>query len=740
MGLRTQLRRHRKDTRLIVGGLGALLLLFSGLFYLLLYNQNLEARVINNRVLLFALWYANVVLILAVLMVLFRIVFKILLERKMRILGSKFKTKLIATYIGLSLFPVLLLFFFANQLLNGSMDRWFSVPLKEDVLSKADELVAALNQRIEDENVRGAARVLGEISSLSSAEIVEAPQLGLRLQELLDETALDILAVYEGTSFLRAVISPRTGLADLPELEFQLLRDAQREGKAVKVRTLPGLEGVTMLAAVSYGTTSNDASQEESPPLVVVAATIVQQPLAEKMQDLRQLYQSHRQLVVEKDSIKASHLLLFLMATLLILLASTWVGLYLARRVTVPIQALAAGTRQIMGGDLGHRVAVDADDELGVLVDSFNQMTTELEQNRDLLEQSNRELMETSRQQAEERALIAAVLQNVAAGVMSFDREETVFTCNGAARNLLHLREKVLGLPAAQVLRGINRSKLRVLLAKLPEGKEQHREQVNLVVGGEWKSLEVTITPIRDGNDQNQGSVMVFEDLTDLIKAQKLAAWTEAARRIAHEIKNPLTPIRLSAERLLRRYQAQDPKIGEAVEDAVDIIVREVTTLQGMVDEFSRYARMPYPHPQETDFAKLVNETLDLYHGIKPGVEVEGEVTPGAEQIWVDTKQFKQALINLLDNAVEATEAPGRVVVRAEAADGRLRLSVADTGRGIPDADKEKLFLPYFSTKGRGTGLGLAIVHRIVTEHHGRIRVEANHPQGTVFTIDLPAA
>ena len=736
MGLRTQFRRHRKDTRLIVGGLGALLILFSGLFYLLLYNQDLEARVINNRVLLFALWYANVVLILAVLVVLFRIVFKILVERKLRILGSKFKTKLIATYIGLSLFPVLLLFFFANQLLNGSMDRWFSVPLKEDVLSKADELAAALNQRIEDENVRGAARVLGEISTLSSAEIVEAPQLGLRLQELLDETALDILAVYEGTDFLRAVISPRTGLADLPELEFQLLRDAQREGKAVKVRTLPGLEGLTMLAAVSYGTTGS----EESAPLVVVAATIVEQPVAQKIQDLRQLYQSHRQLVIEKDSIKASHLLLFLMATLLILLASSWVGLYLARRVTVPIQALAAGTRQIMGGDLGHRVAVDADDELGVLVDSFNRMTAELEQNRDLLQESNRELFETSRQQAEERALIGAVLQSVAAGVMSFDREGTVFTCNEAARSMLHLDTKVLGLPAAEVLCGLNRSKLRVLLAKLPEGKELHREQINLVVGGEWKSLEVTITPIRDGKGRDQGRVMVLEDLTDLIKAQKLAAWTEAARRIAHEIKNPLTPIRLSAERLLRRYEARDPKIGEALEEAVEIIVREVATLQGMVDEFSRYARMPYPHPQETDLAKLVEETLHLYHGIKPGVEVRGEVGPSAEQIWVDAKQFKQALINLLDNAVEATEAPGQVVVRADAENGQLRMTVADTGRGIPDADKEKLFLPYFSTKGRGTGLGLAIVHRIVSDHHGRIRVEANHPQGTVFTIDLPAA
>ncbi|MCH9651775.1 MAG: HAMP domain-containing protein [Deltaproteobacteria bacterium] len=736
MGLKQRILKYRRDTRLIVGGLGALFLLLGGLFYLQLYDQELPARMINNRILLFALWYINVVLILAVLLVLFRTVFKMMVERRYRLLGSKFKTKLIATYIGLSLFPVLLLFFFANQLLHGSIERWFNEPLREEVVLKARDVAVALNLRIERDNLRNAAQVLGEVSSLSSAGLIDGPQLGLRLQELLDESDVDILAVYEGTEFLRAVISPRTGLADLPELEWNLLSRAAREGKAVKITPLPGLQGRLMLAAVSYGTTDDSTSN----PLVVVSGTLVDQPVAGQLADLVQLYQTHQQLRVEKDSIRASYLLIFLMATLLILLASSWVGLYLARRVTVPIQALAAGTRRIMTGDLAYRVDVDADDELGVLVESFNMMTHELEHNRKALELSNQELQETSREQAEERALIAAVLQNVAAGVISIDSEGRIFTCNGAARTMLRLRGTVLGQPTTEVFDDPKRSKLAGLLEKISPEEGRFSEQVDMVLGGEWRTFEVTLTPFRDADDAFRGHVMVLEDLSDLIKAQKLAAWNEAARRVAHEIKNPLTPIKLSAERLLRKYKADQEGFGPALEESVEIIGREVAAMQHMVDEFSRFARMPSPQPSEVDLDKLLHDTLSLYQDLKPGVEVSGKVAPEVQKIWLDGEQIKRVLINLLDNALEATESPGTVRVAAEKSNGHLRLHVSDTGSGIPDADKEKLFLPYYSTKGRGTGLGLAIVQRIVTDHHGRIRVKANQPSGTVFTLELPTS
>ena len=217
-----------------------------------------------------------------------------------------------------------------------------------------------------------------------------------------------------------------------------------------------------------------------------------------------------------------------------------------------------------------------------------------------------------------------------------------------------------------------------------------------------------------------------------------MATWNEVARRIAHEIKNPLTPIKLTAERLLRKQRQDDPALGEAVEKGAKVIAREVSSLKSMVDEFSRFARMPRPRPQDIDLERLAHELLGLYRGLKPGVEVESHIADDAATVCFDPEQLKGVLINLFDNAIEATEAPGQVTLSAVRHDGHVRLNVADTGRGIPVEDREKLFLPYYSTKGRGTGLGLSIVRRIVTDHNAEIYIGDNNPRGAVFTLEIP--
>jgi two-component system nitrogen regulation sensor histidine kinase NtrY len=602
MSLRHRIERLLRNHRFLLGGLAALLLLFTLLFYLSQRGRDLPAALVTNRVLLFVLWYVNVILILVVAFVLLRNLIKLLVERRHRILGSNFKFKLVATYVGLSLIPVLVLFFIAMELLQGSFDRWFNTPLAP-ALERGNAVAHAFYDRIEGTALRDASRALREVRGIDLERAEERPRLTRRLQELLAELDLDLLAVYEGEELVNAVVDSQSGIPDLPEPGRDFLREAAREGRAVRMDAPAGVPGRLVLAAVSGA------------GITLVAGTLLDPDVAEQMDQLVRDFQSYRQLEVQKDDLRASHILLFIMVTLLVLLGASWAGLYLARRVTVPIQALAEGTRAISGGDLGHRVDVEADDELGVLVDSFNRMTAELAGSKEALERSNRELVE----------------------------------------------------------------------------------------------------------------------------AQRLAAWNEAARRIAHEIKNPLTPIRLSAERLLRKHQQRDPGLGKAIEEGVEIIVREVVTLQGMVDEFSRYARMPRPRPAPVDLARLVGDTLNLYRDLKPGVEVEGQVEDGTSPAMLDAEQMRRALINLLDNAVEATEAPGKVTVSATRANGHLQIRVADTGRGIPQDSREKLFLPYYSTKGRGTGLGLAIVHRIVTDHNGSIRVEDNSPKGTVFTVELPA-
>jgi len=741
MSLRDKLLRHRKNYRLIFGGFGVLLLLFTAMYYMAVRGRDLPAALVTNRVLMFVLWDVNVILILGVVFVLLRNLIKLLVERRQKVLGSAFKFKLVVTYVGMSLIPVLLLFAIASELLQGSIDRWFNTPVAP-ALERGNAVAQALYDQIEKTNVRDAAQVLQEIRGLDLRDPHQRPRLNRRMTELLESQHLDLLAVYEGRELVNAMVDTQTGIRDLPEPDRSFLEEAAKKGQATAAAGASGTKGSLLLAAVASSTgtelppvpTTEEERAKVRPPVIVIVGTLLDPVLAAQREQLVQDFQAYRQLEVQKDELKASHMLLFVMVTLVILLASSWTGLYLARRVTVPILALAEGTRIISSGDLSHRVDVPADDELGVLVDSFNRMTQELATNKGALELSNRELTTSNERLASERALIAAILQNVAAGVVSIDSEGKIFTCNGAALVMLRQREdEVVGRAVADAWGDRERSKLAAVLTESGSNKEVH-----LTLGGEWKTFDVKVTALRDAEDALQGQVLVIEDLTELIKAQQLAAWNEAARRIAHEIKNPLTPIRLAAERLQRKSRLGDPGLTAAIEEGVDIIVREVVTLQGMVDEFSRYARMPRPRPAPVDLDRLVTETLHLYRNLKPGVDVGSVVDPTLATVWIDGEQVKRALINLLDNAVEATEAPGRVTVLARPVDGHLEIQVTDTGRGISPDAKEKLFLPYYSTKGRGTGLGLAIVHRIVTDHQGSIRVEDNAPQGTVFTVELP--
>lgn len=750
MPIKERLRRHGKDARFVVGGLTALLAALLAVFYLIQRGRDVPETLLNNQVVLFALWYANVVLILTILFVLLRNLLKLLVERRHRLLGSKFKIKLVATYVGLALIPVLLLFAYATELLQGTVDRWINTPVAE-VLDQSYTVVEGFYDRLEERTLADAERVLGTVADLDLQDPAQRPELGRRLQGLLAELTLDYLALYAGTEFVHGVVDPGSGITDLPEPGRRNLEAASAGERVVRRVDPGGTEGRLILAvaarpapqALARGAQDPPEGEEADAPeeaTLVVAGTLLEPRLAALADELVLGHQRHRQLGAQKEALKASHRLLFLLVTLLILLASSWVGLYLARRVTVPIQALAEGTERIGRGELGHRVDVEADDELGVLVRSFNRMSGELERNRQLIERSNRELKEANARLAEERALIAAVVDSVAAGVIASDREGRILTCNGAALRMLRQgRDEVVGRPAREAWADPERSGLAALLESTagPEDGVVTRE-LQLVLGGEWRSFEVKVTPMVSEGGDLRGRVMVIEDLTELIRAQQLAAWNEAARRIAHEIKNPLTPIRLAAERILQKYRRNDPELGEALETGVEILLREVAAMQGMVDEFSRFARMPRPQPSRVDLSRLVEETVPLYEGLKKGVDVAARVDRGTGELMADPEQMKRVLINLLENALEATDAPGFVTVRSAASDGHARLEVADTGRGIPASAKDKLFLPYYSTKGRGTGLGLAIVHRIVSDHRGTIRVEDNEPKGTVFTVELP--
>ncbi len=743
--LREQLLRHRKDFRFVYGGLTLLLVVCGFVYYLLQRGEGLPAQLAANKVLLFVLWYINVILILAILLILVRSIFRLLLERRLRILGSKFKTKLVLTAIGLSLIPVLILFPFATRLLLQSFDQWFSLDI-EEIVGQAAETATALLDQIENTNQRDARRILAEIQGFDLDDLGQRSALQRRLRELHEESQLDYLAVFAGTELIHGTADPTAGFNKAVSIQGQsrFLEEAMEKGEASRVDDSPGIEGRLILAASAEPAEEFEGAPEEAPDAaasrtVIIAGTVLSPEIAQRSTRLLRANQSYLQMAVEKEDVRAVYLLNLLMVTLLVILAFSSIGLRLARRLTAPIQALADGTRRITDGDLDHRVEVAVDDEVGVLVDAFNRMTQELKSNKDLVDRGSRELMDANKR-------LAAVLQNVAAGVVSIDAEGRIVTCNGAALAILSQREEdVVGQSILETWADPERGKLVMLLEEEDTADSvtafaplRGARQVRMVIGGLWKTLEIKVTTLPDTSGQPGGRVVVLEDLTELIWAQKMATWTEVARQIAHEIKNPLTPIRLTAERLLHKHRQGDPRLGETLEDGVELIVREVSSLKSMVDEFAHFARMPRPQPRQIELDEMIAEILRLYRDLKPGVDVEGRIEATAASVRFDPEQLKSVLINLLDNAVEATDAPGKITLSTARHNGNVLLHVADTGRGIPAQDLGKLFLPYYSTKGRGSGLGLAIVHRIVTDHNAAIHVARNQPRGVVFTIEIP--
>ena len=460
---------------------------------------------------------------------------------------------------------------------------------------------------------------------------------------------------------------------------------------------------------------------------VVIASHFIPKSLATKMREISQAYTDYRQLKLLKQPIKSSYMLALLMVTLLIVFSATWFGFHLAKDITVPIKEMAEATNRIAAGDLNFRIPMKAADEIGMLVQSFNQMTGDLQVSRMELEQRKK--------------YMEIVLKNVAAGVISIDEKGMITTINTSAEQMLGVEgEAVLEKPYSDVLALEYVAQIKGLLTELRSSqKDSIERQVSLHLKDKSQTFLINLATLKDEEGKVIGLVAVFDDLTQLIKAQRVAAWREVARRIAHEIKNPLTPIQLSAQRLRKRYLERLRDDGAVFDECTRTIVTQVGELKNMVNEFSNFARLPASNPTPNHLNEIVKETLILFQEARK--EVRFEFVPQDVPVFnIDREQMKRVLINLIKNSLAAVGREGEIKIRTTY-DPRLqivRLEVSDNGHGIPDEDKGKLFEPYYSTKKTGTGLGLTIVNTIVADHNGYIRVRDNLPQGTTFLIEFP--
>lgn len=439
----------------------------------------------------------------------------------------------------------------------------------------------------------------------------------------------------------------------------------------------------------------------------------------------------------QQQTIRRVALLTLGVMTFLLMFASSWIAFYVARGLTTPIKALAEGAGEIAAGNFGHRVDVLAEDELAILVAAFNEMSAKLESNAAEL--------------AERRRYIETVLETLPTGVASLDKDGCVTTMNDAARSILAVGDvDTAGLPVADLVDGPTFAVVSRLITR-SRRTGSATEQATLNRESE-RAVSITASALPgDG-----GVVLVIEDLSELLAAQRASAWQEVARRMAHEIKNPLTPIQLSAERIAKRFDRtghtdmgsgkrvnDKGPIGDVVNESTATIIREVSSLKAMVDEFSRFARLPETVLEPGDIKGVVRQAVASVEGRFPDVEIEFAENGSLPDILHDAEQIKRVFVNLIDNAAESFDDSSsqkyvRITARHDASRDLIVAEVTDNGRGIAEPDLQRLFQPYFSTKGRGTGLGLAIVKRIITDHHGRINVEPNQPNGSKFIIELP--
>jgi len=689
--------RYRKDPRVIITVPLLILAATSLIYYAIQRSKDLSPEALNSQMLLFVLSNINGLLILGILFVLLRGIVKLVLERQRGIIGSRFRSKLVVAWIATSLLPVIILFIFATDLLRVSIDRWFNTPVRK--ILQNGEAIAQMAQDQSAGLASGAARELA-----ATPAITDPTRMDAILAHVQQFHSVDMVGIHRGTALVKALANPRAPIQEVPELGARFFDEVAKKGRAVKIDVAPSGKWIRV------------ATRIESGPYAAIAGVFVPATMSRMIDESIIAHQAFQQLDSQRQTLKASQTSLFLAVTLAILFGTLWTSIYASRRITVPIKALAQATSRLAEGGYGHRVNVVGTDEVGRLIDSFNQMSTQLDEQRQALTHTNRYL--------------STVLDSVSAGIIAFTGNFELLSINRAACTMLQIDEPPSHANLADVLTG-DLATLIDTLRELTTRAASRTREVTIIRGGELRYLELAIARLSGAAEE--GWVVAIEDSTQLVQAQKLAAWNEAARRIAHEIRNPLTPIQLSAERMAKRFGTNEPQIAEGCKT----IVGEVSQLKRMVDEFARFARMPAVHLRHAQLESILQQAASLYRDVKRGVTIRVDVDPEIELL-IDAEQIRRAVGNLLKNAVEATES-GEIVVSARRATHRIIIEVADPGRGVSDADKEKLFLPYFSTKTRGTGLGLAIVHRIVRDHDGQISVHDNQPRGTRFEIELPA-
>jgi two-component system nitrogen regulation sensor histidine kinase NtrY len=726
--------RRRRERIIIIVSLGLIVFLTYLESHFLQFGSKLP---MGSNVIIFALMNINVILLLLLVYLVTRNVVKLIFERKRKIFGHRLRTKLVITFFTLSLFPTIILFGLASQFISTSMEYWYNIQVEQS-LKTSLELGKSFYQKAINSGFTVSNQLSETVSKGGLLDKVKRQQLLKLIREARHEHLLHNIAIYSNNLEPLAWDSQTESSPIVLDQPMRNVIQQVATNRQSLHHITPSAAG-DLIWTLTPVYTPTDSKQIAG---LLIVGQLLPKDLMTSMAEITRGFENYQQMKMLKKPIKISHLIMLSIVTLLILFCASWFGFYLAKSITVPIQELAEGTRRIADGDLDVHVDQDSDDEIGTLVNSFNRMTLDLQASQAALKETNLELKLTSEENERRRRYMEIVLGNVAAGVVSVDGEGLIRTINKSAESMFGLKaEDVLHRHYSEVLQ-TNHMEIASKFTEMHQITKQPtmQRQVRSLVGNRLMTLLVTVSILHDEEGQYMGIVVVFDDLTELEKAQRMAAWREVARRIAHEIKNPLTPIQLSAQRLRRKYLQRFAGDGKVFEECTRTIINQVDELKLLVNEFSNFARMPAASLAPNDLPEIVEETISLFRESHPSTTFAFEQQNPLPLLDLDRDQMKRVMINLLDNAVAAVDGNGEISVNLSFDEilKIARLEVSDNGPGIPAKDKIGMFEPYFSTKEKGSGLGLAIVSNIIADHHGFIRVRDNQPRGTIIVIELP--
>lgn len=730
----TRKRRREWGLTLVIVGL-----MFGFPFFEEQIYKQAEQVQLSNNLLVLALININILLIILFLFLIIRNLFKLIIERKKNIPGARLRSKLVLTFVLLSLIPTMLLFFASAAFITKSIDNWFSAEVESSLTESL-----AVAQTYYKNSATNALYYADQLATrIKTDKLLNDNQLENLRQLITDkqkEYNLGIVEVFSSThEELVRVSNPNVPLAEFTNPSSDSIQKALQGERFTSINPTGKADLIRGVVPIMSNWNANDIVG------VVVVNYYVPYSLVSKMQEISSSYQQYKEAQQLKGKIKQAYIAILLLIALVIIFLATWFGFRLARSITVPLQELVIATKKIGTDNLDVILPAPSDDEIGILIDAFDKMTGELRQEKMRIKDALDDLQDSNIELDQRRRYMEIVLKNVTAGVISLNNDGIITTINKSAETILKIRaNRVLAKNYQTVVTSKQLQIIKGFLGELlRSNKDSIRRQISLSIQGQQLTLLLNITSLLDENNQFMGTVIVFDDLTQQLKTQRMAAWREVARRIAHEIKNPLTPVQLSAQRLRRRYLDQFSKEDDVFDECTRMIITQVDDLKNLVNEFSNFARMPASNPTPQDLNLIISETLVLFQEGHKDINFAFDPAEDLHQLELDQEQIKRVIINLLDNAIHALEdtaTPREIKLKTKMISPlqMITLTISDNGCGIPDADKPRLFEPYFSTKITGTGLGLAIVATIISDHNGYIRVKDHHPQGTEIIIELP--